>query len=162
MWGAVTYSVAVGPVPPMCKAESTTDQTIPTAEWTLVPWSAEEYDTDGMHSTSSNTERITFNTPGRYRVSAGVSFATNNTGLRAARLFRYDGVTPVVLAEEMRGATQGDDTSFTLTTMLQVNEAAVGKWLKLEVYQSSGGNLDLARSTPRVHMTAEWIGGKVV
>lgn len=160
-WAAVTASEIHGATPPMCKATGSADQTIPNAAFEVVTWNMEEYDSDVMHSTSSNTERITFNTAGRYRVSAGVSFPAHNTGLRGARLYRYDGATPILLAEELRAATQGDDTSFTLTATLEVDEADVGDWLKLEVYQSSGGNLDLVKSAPRVHMTAEWIGGKV-
>lgn len=158
----VTASEIQGQTPPMCKARGTTDQTISTATWTPVTWDSEDYDSDAMHSTSTNTDRVLMNLAGRYRISAGVSFASNATGLRGARLVKSDGTTDVVLAEELRAATNGDDTSFVLTATYEMDEADVGDWVRLDVYQSSGGDLDLYRSTPRVHLAVEYIGGKAL
>lgn len=158
----VTDSEIQGQTPPMAKARGTTDQAITTATWTPVTWDSEDYDSDAMHNTSTNTDRVLMNLAGRYRISAAISFESNATGLRGARLVKSDGSTDVVLAEEFRAATNGDDTSFVLTATYEMDEADVGDWVRLDVYQSSGADLDLYRSTPRVHLSVEYIGGKAL
>ncbi|GMV07366.1 MAG: hypothetical protein AMXMBFR53_36410 [Gemmatimonadota bacterium] len=168
VWADVTASNIVGQTPPMAKVTGNSDQTIGTASWTPVTWPTEDYDvdagatSDSMHSTSSNTDRVVLNMAGRYRISFSVSFQSNATGLRGARLVKSDGSTDVVLAEELRNATNGDDTSFSVTATYEMDEADVGDWIRADVYQSSGGNLAIYRSTPRVHLAVEWIGGKAV
>jgi parallel beta-helix repeat protein len=161
VWADVSASEITNATPPMCKATGTSSQTIPDSAWTAVTWGAEEYDSDAMHDNSTNPDRITFNTAGRYRVSAGVSFASNAVGIRCARVIKYH-AGDTTIAEEMRAATNGDDTSFTLTATTEVDEADIGDYVRLDVYQSSTGNLDIARSAARMQLAVEWIGGKVL
>jgi hypothetical protein len=49
---------------------------------TNLTFNTERFDTDNMHSLSSNTERITINTPGKYLISGNVSWTANGTGIR--------------------------------------------------------------------------------
>lgn len=46
-------------VPPMCRVYRTAAQSIPNVTWTSLQFTAERYDTAGLHSTVSNTDRIT-------------------------------------------------------------------------------------------------------
>ena len=57
-------------------------------------FNCERYDTDSMHSTSSNTGRITFTTAGVYSSSGNVDFACNATG-RHDVWIRLNGTTTI-------------------------------------------------------------------
>src|SRR4051794_29114146 len=52
----------------------TTGQSIPNSAWTTMLWPDERVDTGGVHSTSSNTDRVTITQAGLYSVSAKGSF----------------------------------------------------------------------------------------
>jgi hypothetical protein len=49
-----------------CRVYNSGNQTISNATWTDLTFDSELYDTDTMHDTSSNTNRITFTTAGVY------------------------------------------------------------------------------------------------
>jgi hypothetical protein len=51
-----------------CRVYNTAELTVTTGTWTRSTFNTERYDTDTMHSTSSNTGRITFTTAGKYIV----------------------------------------------------------------------------------------------
>lgn len=69
-------------------------------EWVSIPWDVEGVDTDGMHSSVSNTERLTVPSggAGRYRVGANIGFVTNGLtgqgGQYGVRIL-YNGATVV-------------------------------------------------------------------
>jgi hypothetical protein len=48
----------------------------------LMLWDSEQWDTDSMHSTSTNTSRLNVVTSGLYDVKASVFWAANATGFR--------------------------------------------------------------------------------
>lgn len=112
---------------------------IANATATDLTWNTERQDTDTMHSTVTNPERITFTTAGLYQVRASVLFAANATGLReiwieneAGTILSYTVVTPV----------SGDRTSLHLNFTRQFTAAS---WIKLRVRQSSGAALTVDR-----------------
>lgn len=53
-----------------------------------VTYDTEDFDNDNMHSTVTNTDRVTPVTVGRYQTSGKVGFATAAGTLRAAELFK--------------------------------------------------------------------------
>lgn len=68
--------------PPNARVFNSTDQSV--ADGILSPVvltaDSEEYDNDGMHSTVSNTARLTAQTDGRYLMSASVTFDSIGSG----------------------------------------------------------------------------------
>lgn len=62
--------------PPRCRVSDGTGLVITDGGTTLMTWSAESYDTDNMHDTSSNTSRITFTTAGFYQVAFAIQLPT--------------------------------------------------------------------------------------
>ena len=68
--------------PPLCIVRSTANQSLANATDTAITFDTEHVDALGMHSTSSNTDRITVVTPGRYLGKANSS-AGNSTPHRA-------------------------------------------------------------------------------
>lgn len=76
-----------------CKAYQTAGTSIPnTGAATELLFDTEEFDIDGMHSTSSATGRLTCTVPGTYQISGFVGFqATDAAGYRLAEI-RKNGV----------------------------------------------------------------------
>jgi hypothetical protein len=67
--------------PPACSVSSNDDQVfLANDTTTVVPAPNESFDNDGMHSTVSNTSRITIQTAGRYLFMATARFDSNGSG----------------------------------------------------------------------------------
>jgi hypothetical protein len=121
------------------KAHNVGFQTIPTSVETVITLGAETFDTDGFHSTSSNTSRMTIpaGLGGKYLVTVGGLFQPHASGRRyfqikvngvAARGTQYEFVPAA-------GAYPGGLQSAVL-------DLVAGDYVELSVFQSSGGNLD--------------------
>jgi hypothetical protein len=78
--------------PPGCSVFDSGTQSIADLTQTAMLADSENFDNDAMHSTVTNTSRITCQTAGRYLLTANVSFVANATGRREVR-FRVNGST---------------------------------------------------------------------
>lgn len=101
-------------------------------------------DSDGGHSTISNTAVYTIQVAGTYLVWAGVSFASNTTSGRAIRMVHNS--NPI----QGSGAwlptlSTGGNTSF--GSIPQMVACAVGDTIKAQILQSSGGALSTNSAT---------------
>lgn len=68
---------------PICEVRQTSPQSVANGNTTVgVAFDTEDIDNDGMHSTVTNTSRITAQTAGRFRVSGGVGWAAGSTNRR--------------------------------------------------------------------------------
>lgn len=116
-------------------AVSVNDSTV-----TAVSFDAELSDTGACHDLSTNPTRVTVPTGGggRWMFVAQVSFSTNSTGLRLARI-KKNGST--VIGRTLLPAVAGDDTICNVAAM--DFSAAAADYYEMEVYQTSGGSLAL-------------------
>jgi hypothetical protein len=81
--------------PPTCSVEASSDVTLADNSTTALAAATENFDNDSMHSTVSNTSRITIQTAGRYLFLATVRFdaaSGSGAGIRRVSL-RVDGTT---------------------------------------------------------------------
>lgn len=78
--------------PPVCSVYASAAQTIATNTSTALTADSENYDNDSMHSTVTNTSRITTQTAGRYLFTATAQFQSDPDGIRALR-FKANGTT---------------------------------------------------------------------
>lgn len=105
---------------------------------TLLTFDSERYDTDGIHSTVSNTGRLTAQTAGKYLVSARAAFAGNAANRRVIYL-RLNGVTKI--GEHAVLPPGGSpDCYMCLTTLVNL---AVGDYVEVLVNQNSGVALNI-------------------
>lgn len=111
--------------------------TLATATLTALPFNAERQDDEELHSTSSNTSRITFARAGRYLIGAHAWYAPNATGIRALFL-RLNGSTRI--AEEQRPASGTAGPRINVVTMYEVSAT---NYVEAIGYQNSGGNLNI-------------------
>jgi hypothetical protein len=105
--------------------------------WLPVTWSAEDFDDDAMHDTSTNSERITIQTTGTYLIGGNVRFAANATGERGIRV--TDGTTVLGLGVRFDAAGSGA----TQMNVATIHNMTAAEYVQLEVFQNSGGNLNV-------------------
>lgn len=126
-----------------CKVHASTAISLTTATLTSLNFDTEDYDVSGMHSTSSNTNRITVPQAGVYRVTGSVQFAGNATKDRLVG-FSKNGTGAAFVNDGAQrawpaSAATTDDAYVTATTDLAL---AAGDYVTLIVYQNSGGSLN--------------------
>lgn len=136
--------------PPIFFAYQATAQTVPNAAFTPVPLDTEVFDTEGGHSTTTNTSRYTFQVAGTYRVDGLCSFASNATGFRGAKL-NLNGSTAVIGSEQLSAAVGSFGTTATTSAYVAVN---VGDYVEMSAYQSSGAGLLLASNASMDYVTS--------
>jgi hypothetical protein len=129
-------------------------QTLSTATFTAITWDTEEFDTDGFHSTSSNTSRITIPSgkAGKYLFTSHINLDSNSgTGRRINRFYK-NGVSVDISFVEIppaSGAYVGALNSIILNL-------AVADYVEIYYYQTTGANqvVDRAGSS----FQAQWLG----
>jgi hypothetical protein len=146
--------------PPRVNAYSSATTTVAstTSTATLVTLESESWDTDSMHSTTSNTSRITINTSGQYLVTFYARFPSNSTGFRMLNLRANAGglysqgstISTIILP-----ATNGDVTFVTRTFELSL---VAGDYYELFAQQNSGSSLALQNGSRVTGMEFRWLG----
>ena len=63
-----------------CRVYNSSDQAISNNTWTDITFDSERYDTDTIHDTSSNTERLTCKTAGKYIITGNFVFEASAAG----------------------------------------------------------------------------------
>lgn len=120
--------------PPQCSVRASAPQTITNNTLTVLTANTEFYDTDAMHSTVSNTSRITVQTAGRYSVEACVNWATGTTFIEGedARLLNFlvDGTTGFNVAQQ---PAVNSDTFSTAMSGIRSITLAVGQFVEVRV-----------------------------
>jgi hypothetical protein len=128
-----------------CKAVRTTDQSIPNSTNTNVLFTAEDYDTDGMHSTTINSDRITIpaGLGGLYEVKAACRFTTNTTNRRFWAI-QKNGTTNIEFVQVPAGSG-GGGVAQALSLDVQL---AAGDYVNLQVFQDSGSTISVEGAVP--------------
>lgn len=124
------------------RAEKSSAQTLTGSSGTAVTWNQEAYDTDSMHSTVTNTSRLTCTTAGKYLITSCLRFAANATGHRGCYYQAHIGSSDYYLAADRRlncGASFPTDI-----VMSTVYDFGVGDYVEIYAEQDSGGNLDIS------------------
>jgi hypothetical protein len=141
---------------PSCRLYNSALQVIPNNTATAITFDSEAWDKGGLHSTVSQTSRITIPTGagGVWDIGGCVEFAANAAGYRAAYIL-MNGTT--ILVNSLVPANSGS-----ATTVLNPNTTHLinaGSFLELIVVQTSGGNLDANRTASySVEFWAKWCG----
>lgn len=125
-----------------CQAFNSTSQSISNITDTEVTFNSENFDTDGFHSTSSNTGRMTIPSgkAGKYLIIGYISWNNNATGYRQAQILKngshisYGGYYDLANAGSSVGTTNNP---------VVVADLAVGDYITMQANQSSGGALTI-------------------
>jgi hypothetical protein len=141
---------------PVCELRQTSAQSLTNGVPAAILFDTEDIDTDGMHSTASNTSRVTAVTAGRYQFSGGGTFANNATGVRSVN-WSLNGTanngSPVQAINV--GASSVPELAARTKTILM----AVGQFVELVAAQSSGGALNTFVTAPdQPNLSCRWVG----
>ncbi|MDJ0345240.1 hypothetical protein QMK19_03740 [Streptomyces sp. H10-C2] len=131
----------------------TSVQLIGNAAWALINIDTETQDFDGGHSTVTNTQRWNCIVAGVYELSPVTAWAANGTGIRGVRVFKNNVAIPggegLVAAGSVTGTTASAFTSV---------QCAVGDYIEIWGYQSSGGNLNTqSNGEAACALTCKWV-----
>lgn len=135
-----------------CMVTNSANQSIPNNTDTALTFDTETFDGAGMHSTSSNTSRITVNYPGRYFFAGGMLFAGGSTGVRVAFLYK-NGTTRI---GEVGQA--GDVTNGNRLCPVGFADMAAGDYVELWVFQNNGGALNSQVATAFPYFQCSRVG----
>jgi hypothetical protein len=124
-----------------CRVTRTATLSHPGAIGTLttVPFTSEEFDTDGMHDTITNNTRITIKTAGYYEVGSMGSFEAATTYTRTFCNILLNGAVEIA-------RNQSSGTSVNVSQPMHVNTVYyfdVGDYIEVQVNQASGGAKNL-------------------
>ncbi len=119
---------------------NSTNQSIPNATYTAVTFNTETYDTDGFHSTATNTSRITIpaGKGGYYHVFGIVNFQASGAGARIYTITK-NGTTDTFKVVQ-NGGTGSAQVGATFSDVMNL---VATDYIEIFVYQSSGGALNL-------------------
>jgi hypothetical protein len=109
---------------------------VPDVTWTEIPFDTEQWDALNIHNTANG--RATPGRVGKYQVSAGVSFATNVTGIRGIAV-HVNGVLRRI--GQQMPTVSGSPSRVSMTAT--VNLTSTVDYISIFVYQNSGGALVL-------------------
>ena len=124
---------------PAVRVYNNADLTLTTGVNTALTFNQERFDNAGVHSTSSNTGRLTIPTGagGKYLFGGSVVFAFNATGDRGHHGW-LNGVTTIVDNAARAGGTFGNAMTYSAVYALTAAD-----YLTMVCYQGSGGNLNI-------------------
>lgn len=130
---------------PRVIARRTVDLSVVTATWTLVPWDAEDLDTDTIHDPTTNPARLTCKTPGLYQFNCLLGYAANVTGIRSLLIQKNSEGLPAAAGAGFYYGGFVESAPSTAITLTLVGSGAVllaaGDYLAAVTYQNSGGAL---------------------
>lgn len=105
--------------PPACRITHSTTQSITNNTTTALLADSETYDTDSMHSTSSNTSRITMNKAGIYVVTSFFLLAGDSDYTFLEWAIRQNGSTDLVVDRNLNPGTSSTARRFQATTQMK-------------------------------------------
>lgn len=127
------------------------DQSISNAANTLLTFDTEYYDTNSYHSTVTNTDRITVPSTGYYLFNIKIDWASNATGIRDFYL-RKNG------SNIFFNYFYGSSANLTTINFSQVVNATASDYFQINVYQSSGGSLNVIGGAGQTVFGATYLG----
>lgn len=106
---------------------------------TAVTYDSEAFDSDGFHSTSVNTSRLTIpaGLGGKYLIGGSWAFAANANGERYYTL-RVNGSTEIAEARILNNTAGPEATAQTISA---IYDMAAGDYVEFTVFQNSGSTL---------------------
>lgn len=137
--------------PPRTSVYQTATTSCTNGAATVILFDTEAYDTDTMHSTSSNTGRITATTTGLYTVYGQVCMASNATGTRTLSLLKNGATT---LANARLQSVIATNAYIDLEIDVQMT---AGDYVELTMTQTSGGALATVAGAGNTWFQARWV-----
>lgn len=138
--GAVDITML--PSSPGARVYRSSNQNITTSTDTIVLFDSERYDTDSLHSTVSNTGRLTAPRAGKYAISAHIEWTSNATGGRRVRLL-LNGSTVIAQDYRLGASSSSEALNMSLSTIYSL---ATSDYVEVQVWHNRGSGLNVLTS----------------
>jgi hypothetical protein len=138
---------------PAARATTNLTQSIPNNAIADVTLNTEAFDTANLHDNVTNNHVLTAPVAGVYQITGNVRWASNATGARFLDISVAGGRIASVWADATGGTAETDQSVSAAYAL------AAGDQVNLEVFQNSGGALDLVKlGTDDPNLSMVWIG----
>lgn len=118
---------------PAVRLRHSANVVIPASTVTVIPWDTEDYDTDGMHSTTVNNGRIYATQTGLHNISWNGDFVNPVASGNDSLTVRKNGIDDTTRKFAYGNGSYG----ITRTVQMQLN---AGDYIEIIAYLGSGGN----------------------
>jgi len=152
----VWAAASTGPTYLGASVYKSADQTISNATATAITFDSEFFDTNALHSTSTNTSRLTVPTGkgGKYLVCGTVAYAPNATGTRGIWVYKNGSlISYATILQTVSVASNGCFVPFSIVT-----ELSAADYIEIFAYQSSGGNLAVTGTSIQTSVQMSYLG----
>lgn len=122
-----------------CRVFNSANISVTDSDNPSLTFDSERFDTDDMHSLTTNTGRLTCNDAGDYIIGASIIWAANATGFRTLRL-ELNSSTLIVGTAVQAVTTAAVVTRQSVCTLYRL---VVGDYILVRVSQNSGGALNV-------------------
>jgi hypothetical protein len=122
---------------PAVRVTNSTSESIPNSSNTVLTFDTNEYDNAGMHSTSTNTSRLTAPVSGVYEVVGDVAWAEKSTGGRTLAILKNGSTNVGDSSVSVNSGVYGTEEEVTTQVRL-----SAGDYVVLSGFQNSGGPLN--------------------
>jgi hypothetical protein len=141
---------------PVFQGRQTVAQSLATNTGVAINLDTEDIDTDGGHSTVTNTSRYVGQTPGWYRLAGGGSCAANATGARLSWASKNGTVIP---GSATAGIPNAGNAMELACKTLFVNLNGTTDYVEVDFFQSSGGALNtvVAGNEAQPLLNVQWV-----
>ena len=135
-----------------CAAYNTSNFSISNNTGTNITWNTEEFDTDGFHSTSSNTSRFTIPTGkgGKYLITAQVRWDDNTAGERVLKIQKN--------GTEFKAFAMQPNAQNPMEAITAVLSLVATDYIEILVYQNSGGARTVYGSSLETFTSISYLG----
>ena len=139
-----------------CRLYNTAVQSIPSGTATEITYNSEAFDTNGFHSTSTNTARITIPTgyAGKYLVTANVEWQGGGSSSYRSMGVRVGGGLTNGNNNYMGGVVSGDMNQV-LSFVVSLAEA---QFISVYVQQATGGSVNVGLENNYTNFSAVYLG----
>jgi hypothetical protein len=129
---------------PCCRVINSATQAVASGAYTGLNWDGESYDSQGMHSTSVNSSRITFTaSTGLYLVGAQVEWSAGSTGgQRIVKIMQNDTLNIAAQRIPIQDADAGGGGA--QNVVAHVVAASTTDYVTVRVLQDSGSTQSIA------------------
>jgi len=137
-----------------CAVYTTTNQSIANSTYTAINFNSESIDTDGFHSTTTNTSRITIPSgkAGKYLITFHVMYDPSVTGSRSINVNKNGSLLMG------SGEVPGSAGSYVYNSGSFIADLAVADYLEFMIYQTSGGALTVYCRDREKPFQVEYLG----
>lgn len=134
-----------------CQARQTVSQNLLDSTMTALTFTTEDFDTDSIHDTGSNTSRFVCQTAGVYMLSGGMGIAANLTGQRYVQWAKNG----TAINGSATRATGAANTNAVAPRTIFVT-LAVSDYIELNGHQNSTGTLATNATTDMQSHVTFW------